>query len=272
MQNRPPPRLSVVVPLYNEVAHLRDLLQYLMDAPCQVEREWIIVDDCSTDGSREVLRELQVRVPLVVLEQETNQGKGAAIRRGFAAATGDMVMIQDADYEYDPNDVPALIAPILSGECDVVFGSRFKRSAVQVHRTYHFYVNRFLTILSNLLSGIYLTDMETCYKVMRTDFAKAMNLKAERFGIEVEITAYVAKTRARVWELPIRYYPRTKLHGKKINWKDGFAALWHLARFNLLVPPEKAFTGLPPHYRQDREHISPRVLETRYALPNGPRR
>jgi glycosyltransferase involved in cell wall biosynthesis len=269
METQSTPRLSVVVPLYNEVAHLRELLQYLLDAPCPVEREWIIVDDCSTDGSREILYELQSQIGLIVIEQETNRGKGAAIRRGIAAATGDVVMIQDADYEYDPNDVPALIAPILSGECDVVFGSRFKRSAVQVHRTYHFYVNRLLTILSNLLSGIYLTDMETCYKVMRTDFARAMNLKAERFGIEVEITAYVAKTRARVWELPIRYYPRTRLHGKKINWKDGVAALWHLVRFNWLVPADRAFTALPAHYRQDREHVSPRVLEARYALHRG---
>jgi glycosyltransferase involved in cell wall biosynthesis len=261
-----PPRLSVIVPLYNEVAHLRELLRYLVEAPCPVAREWIIVDDFSTDGSREILRELREELGLRVIELPENQGKGAAVRRGIREATGEILMIQDADYEYDPADVPALVAPLLSGECDVVFGSRFKRSAVQVHRTYHFYVNRLLTVLSNLFSGIYLTDMETCYKVMRTDLAQAMNLASRRFGVEVEITAYLAKTRARIWELPIRYYPRTRLHGKKISWKDGLAALWHLVRFNFLVSPERAFTALPPRYRQEGEHVSPRVLEERHSL------
>jgi glycosyltransferase involved in cell wall biosynthesis len=243
-------KLSIVVPVYNEERHLEKVIETLMKSACPIEREWIFVDDSSRDGSLEILKRLSERHAYRVIEQKPNQGKGAAVIRGIKEAKGDLIMIQDADFEYDPNDVPALLAPLLEGKADVVYGSRFKKSAYQVHRTYHYFVNRLLTVLSNLLSGIYLTDMETCYKVFRADLLKAMNLQSRRFGIEVELTAYIAKTRARVYELPITYYPRTRLQGKKINWRDGVAALWHLFRFNRLVKPATAFPdhALPVRY------------------------
>ena len=184
-----------------------------------------------------------------LIEQERNQGKGAAVARGIREAAGDIIIIQDADFEYDPREIPIVIQPILDDKADIVFGSRFKKNSPQVHRTYHYFVNYLLTILSNLFSGIYLTDMETCYKAFRADLVKAMNLKSKRFGIEVEFTAYVAKTRARTYEVYISYYPRTFLEGKKISWKDGFAALRHLIYFNYFTSFENAFNNLPERYR-----------------------
>ncbi|MDH4225709.1 MAG: glycosyltransferase family 2 protein, partial [Deltaproteobacteria bacterium] len=239
-----------VVPVYNEARHLEQVLEKLMASPCPLEREWIFVDDSSKDESLSILKKLSKKHGYRVIEQTPNQGKGTAVIRGFQEATGDLIMIQDADFEYNPDDVPSLLEPLLQNEADVVYGSRFKKSGVQVHRTYHYFVNRFLTMMSNLLSGIYLTDMETCYKVFRADLLRPMNLRSKRFGIEVELTAYIAKTKARVAELPIRYYPRTRLQGKKINWKDGVAALSHLVKFNMCIKPEKAFTNLPEKYRK----------------------
>ena len=242
-------KISILVPVYNEAPHLEKVLEYLFQAPCPIEREWIIIDDCSTDQTKTILKSVQSKYSFTLLEQPENQGKGAAIIRGIQLASGDLIMIQDADFEYDPRDLPSLLVPLLENKSDVVFGSRFKKNAQQVHRTYHYFVNRFLTILSNLFSGIYLTDMETCYKIFRTDLLKSMKLQSNRFGIEVELTAYVAKTRARVFELPIHYYPRTQLQGKKINWKDGLAALFHLIRFNFLISSVEAFNNLPEHYK-----------------------
>jgi glycosyltransferase involved in cell wall biosynthesis len=244
-----PKTLSLVVPVYNEERQLESVIHGLMASPCPIQREWIFVDDCSRDGSLAILKRLQSQYGYRLIEQKPNQGKGAAVIRGIQEAAGDLIMIQDADFEYDPGDVPALLEPLLQGKADVVYGSRFKKSAMQVHRTYHYFVNRFLTVVSNLLSGIYLTDMETCYKVFRADLLKSMQLKSLRFGIEVELTAYLAKARVRIYELPISYFPRTRLQGKKINWKDGVAALWHLVRFNLLVETDEAFKGLPERYR-----------------------
>ena len=233
--------LSVIVPVYNEERQLRSVIELLMATPCPLEREWIFVEDCSTDQSLKILKDLQQKHTFRVLAQPFNQGKGAAVIRGINEATGDFIMIQDADFEYDPKDVPALLEPLISNKADVVYGSRFKKNAPQVHRTYHYFVNRFLTLLSNLLSGIYLTDMETCYKIFRSGLIKSMNLRSRRFGIEVELTAYVAKSHARIHELPISYFPRTRLQGKKINWKDGVAALFHLIRFNWMTSPQQAF-------------------------------
>ena len=243
------PKLSLVVPVYNEARQLEEVIRTLMQSACPIEREWIFVDDQSTDGSRDILRRLQPEFGFKLLEQEPNQGKGAAVIRGIQEATGDYIIIQDADFEYDCADIPGLLRPMIEGRADVVYGSRFK-SSHQVRRTYHYFVNRFLTVLSNLMSGIYLTDMETCYKLFRADLLKPMKLQSRRFGIEVEFTAYIAKTRARVYELPISYYPRTRLQGKKINWKDGVAALGHLIRFNWMTAVEDAFDlrALPKRY------------------------
>lgn len=240
--------LSVVVPVFNEEPQLAKVIALLMASPCPLEREWIFVDDCSRDRSLEILRALSKEYSFRILEQESNQGKGAAVIRGIQAARGDFIMIHDADFEYDPSDIPPLLIPLIDDKADVVYGSRFKKSAHQVHRTYHYFVNRWLTILSNLFSGIYLTDMETCYKIFRADLLKSMRLTSHRFGIEVELTAYVAKVRTRIFELPISYFPRTYLQGKKINWKDGVAALFHLVRFNFFVSAEQAFPELPERY------------------------
>jgi len=243
-------KLSVVVPVFNEARCLESVVAQLMASPCPIEREWIFVDDCSTDISLEILKKLAVTYGFRLIEQRPNQGKGAAVIRGIRAATGDFIMIQDADTEYDPNDVPSLLQPLIDDRADVVYGSRFKKSGYQVHRTYHYFVNRFLTWLSNLFSGIYLTDMETCYKVFRADLLQSMNLTSKRFGIEVELTAYVAKVRARIFELPISYFPRTRLQGKKISWQDGVAALRHLIYFNFQVSADQAFSKLPEKYRK----------------------
>jgi glycosyltransferase involved in cell wall biosynthesis len=241
-------KLSVIVPIYNEFRQLENVTRMLFKSPCQIEREWIFIDDCSTDGSLEILKRLAAEFPMRVLEQNPNQGKGAAVIRGIREATGDFIIIQDADFEYDPNDIPDLIEPLLTGKADVVYGSRFKKNSPQVHRTYHYFVNRLLTTMSNLLSGIYLTDMETCYKVFRREIVQSMKLRSRRFGIEVEFTAYLGKIKTRVYELPVSYYPRSYLQGKKITWKDGVAAVVHLIRFNWFTSYDKAFSGLPERY------------------------
>lgn len=240
--------LSIIVPVFNEGRYLENVLHYLMRSECPIDREWIFIDDCSTDNSREILRRLKTQYQFQLIEHSKNEGKGQAVIHGITQARGTLVMIQDADFEYDVSDVPSLIAPLVENRADVIYGSRFRDGCYQVHRTYHYFINRFLTFLSNLLSGIYLTDMETCYKIFRSDLVKSMRLTSKRFGIEIELTAYIAKTSARIFELPIHYYPRTRLHGKKINWKDGVAALFHLVRFNFCVSIDQAFEKLPGAY------------------------
>jgi glycosyltransferase involved in cell wall biosynthesis len=244
-------KLSLVVPVYNEEPSLEKVIRLLFSIKMPCECEWIFIDDKSKDSSLSILKKLQTEFNYRLIAQEVNQGKGAAVIRGIKEATGDFIIIQDADFEYDPLDIAPLIEPLMKNEADVVYGSRFKKNALQVHRTYHYFVNRFLTVLSNLFSGIYLTDMETCYKAFRADLVKSMNLKSNRFGIEVEFTAYIAKTRARIFEMPIRYYPRTQLQGKKINWKDGVAALMHLVKFNFFTSYNEAFTNLPARYHDN---------------------
>ena len=242
-------KLSIIIPVFDEEPHLEAFAKRLVSATCPVEREFIFVNDGSQDDSGVLLSRLAETLHFDLITMTQNQGKGAAIRQALEKISGDLVMIQDADFEYDPNDVAALLQPLLKNRADVVYGSRFKHSTLQVHRTYHYFINRFLTLLSNLVSGIYLTDMETCYKLFRADLIKSMNLTSNRFGIEIELTACVARTSARIYELPISYRPRTRLQGKKIGWKDGLAALYHLLYYNLLRSDAESFNGLPAKYR-----------------------
>lgn len=246
-------KLTVIIPVFNEAQSLVKLFDVLFKTPCPIEREWIVIDDQSTDNSLAILESLALEYNFLLLKQKKNMGKGRAIADAIPHATGDLVVIQDADFEYDPLDINHLLIPFLENKADVVYGSRFRQGAPQVHRTYHYFVNRFLTTLSNLFSGIFLTDMETCYKIFRRDLLQAMCIRSKRFGIEIELTAYIAKTKSRIYELPIAYHPRTKLQGKKINWKDGLAALSHLIYFNFLVSFEKAFKSLPDHYKSNTD-------------------
>ena len=229
-------KLSVVMPVYNERRTLQAVVQRVLAVP--LELELICVDDCSRDGSREILGELQSRHPNVrALLQPRNMGKGAAVRRGIQEATGDFVLIQDADLEYDPADYPNLLAPLIQGRADVVYGSRFLGSGPhRVFYFWHFMGNQLLTLLSNCLTNINLSDMETCYKVFRRDVIQAIPIQENRFGFEPEITVKVAKRRLRIYEVGISYWGRTYEEGKKIGWKDGFGALWCLLKYSIMEP------------------------------------
>jgi len=236
--------VSLVIPVYNEKASLEELLRRVVAV--DMPKELVVVDDCSTDGSREILLQLAERGldalsgarpsnrnTLVVLFQEKNQGKGAALRRGFAEATGEVVVVQDADLEYDPREIPRLVAPIEEGVADVVYGSRFIGTPRRVLYYWHAVVNWGLTTLSNMTSGLNLTDMETCYKAFRRELIQSISIEEDRFGFEPEITAKVARAGARVYEVPISYHGRTYEEGKKIGWKDGFRAVYAIAKYSL---------------------------------------
>jgi glycosyltransferase involved in cell wall biosynthesis len=226
-------KLSIVVPVYNEVATLEKIIAAIKAVDVGMEKEIVLVDDRSKDGTRELLQQLQVKDPtLAVYFHEVNQGKGGALHTGFQKATGDYVLIQDADLEYDPNEYPQLLAPLLSGRADVVFGSRFLGGGA--HRVvfyWHFVGNRFLTWLSNMTTNLNLTDMEVCYKVFKREVIQAIPLREKRFGFEVEITAKVARRHLRVYEVPISYYGRDYSEGKKIGWKDGVSAIRCILRY-----------------------------------------
>jgi glycosyltransferase involved in cell wall biosynthesis len=227
-------KLSVVIPCYNELKTIGTLVQMVRDAPYQ-PKEIIVVDDCSTDGTRELLKGGAVPGIDRLVFQDTNQGKGAALRAGIAVATGDVVVIQDADLEYDPKEYDTLIQPILAGSADVVFGSRFLGGAP--HRVLYFwhrFGNGVLTFASNMLSNLNLTDMETCYKMFRREVIQAITIEEDRFGFEPEITAKVARMGVRIYEVGISYHGRTYAEGKKINWRDGVRALYCIVKYNCL--------------------------------------
>jgi glycosyltransferase involved in cell wall biosynthesis len=229
-------RLSVLIPVYNE-RHTIDIIIDLVRAT-PVPKEIICVDDASTDGTGDVLRALLAQGKIDKLHtQAVNQGKGAAIRKALSMSTGDVVIVQDADLEYDPADWPALIEPILDGRADACFGSRFLGGPHRVLYYWHSVGNSFLTTYSNMLTNLNLTDMETCYKAMRGELARSLlpKLRSNRFGFEPEITARLARVDARIFEVPISYSGRTYAEGKKIGWRDGVAAFWHITKFNLFA-------------------------------------
>ncbi|MDX2118007.1 MAG: glycosyltransferase family 2 protein [Planctomycetota bacterium] len=231
-------KLSVVIPVYNENNTILELVRRVEASP--VEKEIILVDDCSRDGTRDRLKTAaetiwKDRNDVRVLYHEVNQGKGAALRTGFAAATGDAVIVQDADLEYDPQEYPRLLAPILDGRADVVFGSRF--AGGECHRVLYFWHslgNKALTLASNMLTNLNLTDMEVCYKVFKREIIQGIKIEENRFGFEPEITAKVARLRCRIYEVGISYSGRTYEEGKKIGWRDGVRAMWCIIKYNLM--------------------------------------
>lgn len=245
-----PACLSVVVPVYNEAATLEEVVGKLLKVPCLLEI--IIVDDCSTDGTDEVARRLsQNHSEVQVVRHQRNSGKTEALKTGFALTTGSVVIVQDADLEYDPDDIFGVIRPILDGHADVVFGSRFLvRRAARVLYFYHFLANKFLTFLSNSLTNLNMTDVETGYKAFRGDIIRSMVIVSSGFGFEVEVAAKIAKLKVAIYEVPISYYGRTYAEGKKVLFSDGLIALWFVIRFNLFCSLQGSFRELPqlqPH-------------------------
>jgi glycosyltransferase involved in cell wall biosynthesis len=240
-------KLSIVVPVYNEEKTINSILDLVEEELAKLTSiqayELVVIDDCSSDDSKKVLEErVRQKTNYTLLSHEVNSGKGAAIRTGITSTSGDIVLIQDADLEYDPKDYAALLGPLVDGKADVVYGSRFKGEVSRVLYFWHFMGNRFLTFLSNMFTNLNLTDMETCYKAFRGDILRNMVLTSNRFGIEPEMTAKIAKLKGiRIYEVPISYFGRTYDEGKKINWKDGVSAIWSILKFNVFTNRKESF-------------------------------
>jgi glycosyltransferase involved in cell wall biosynthesis len=230
-------KLSIIMPVYNEAATLESIVDRVLAVELPLDSELLIIDDCSTDGSHEKIKALAEKHPRIrALFHPHNRGKGAAIRTGFSKMQGDLAIIQDADLEYDPHDYLALLQPILEGQADVVYGSRFSGQSGQVFKIKaNKLANQFLTKFSNLASGLKLSDMETCYKLFKTELLEGVHLSSERFGIEVELTALFAKLKASIVEVPVSYQGRDHQAGKKIGYRDGLEALWAIIKFNWLT-------------------------------------
>jgi glycosyltransferase involved in cell wall biosynthesis len=241
--------ISIIVPFFNEEGFLRTVLERLRAVPFSIEREYILVDDGSWDGSAQIADELSQLGHVRVVHHSKRRGKGAAVMTGLALARGDYVVVQDADFEYDPHDLVELLVPLLSDQADAVYGSRFVSGRTSGQSRSHYIANRALTRASNALTGLRLTDAHTCYKLFRTDLLKAMRLRSRRFGFDIEVNAYIAKLPSmRLREVPISYVPRGRREGKKIGWRDGVVALVHLLRFNLVTRRASCFQALPTRY------------------------
>ena len=244
-------KISLIIPVFNEAPHLADLLAAIdrvrLPRPCEL----VIVNDGSADESLRIIRAFPFSSAVQIIDLPSNRGKGAAVAAGIARATGSVIGIQDADFEYRFDDIARLVAPILAGRADVVYGSRFTPGAPPASRGLHYLANRTLTCLSNLASGLRLTDMETCYKFFRADVIQNVRLRSQRYGFEPEVTAKIARLRVRLLELPVSYAPRGRGDGKKIGWRDGVAALWHILYFNVLARRAGWFgPDLPPAFRR----------------------
>jgi glycosyltransferase involved in cell wall biosynthesis len=226
-------KVSIVIPVYNEKTTIKEILRRVKAVKLGLAREIVIVDDCSNDGTSDILKRLAKQPSLKIVFHDKNRGKGAALRTGFSRASGDIILIQDADLEYDPREYPRLLEPILEGRADVVYGSRFLSGPHRVFFFWHYVGNKLLTTFSNIVSNLNLTDMETCYKVFKREVLQKIRLRSERFGFEPEITIKLAKLRCRIYEVPISYAGRDYSEGKKIGWKDGLAAVYHIIRFGL---------------------------------------
>ncbi len=226
--------LSIIIPVYNEENTIQEIIKHVLAVDCG-QKEIIIVDDCSKDNTRKILEESIKSQVSKIIYHEYNQGKGAAIQSGIQHATGDYIIIQDADLEYDPQEYPILLNPLLNGKADVVYGSRFiSQKEHRILYFWHYVGNQFLTLLSNMFSNLNLSDMETCYKIFKREIIQGINIEEKRFGFEPEITAKIAKIKGiRIFEVGISYYGRTYAEGKKINWKDGFRAIWCIMKYNL---------------------------------------